>query len=236
MKNNQKVKITKDGPYEVTGGVPLDKEIAVVGESGEPEEWRQGEKYPVEDSYFLCRCGRSKNKPFCDQSHVNNFMGKETADKASYLARSLTLSGPELDLIDITELCSSARFCHLAGGTWENVKKSNDPEAKRLAIQTACNCPSGRLTVRDKKARRLIEPELKPSIGVTEDPQAGVSGPLRLKGRVKLVSADGQEYSERNRMTLCRCGKSRNKPFCDSSHLGADFNDGDASLKSNFNK
>ncbi|MHB8164175.1 MAG: CDGSH iron-sulfur domain-containing protein [Methanoregula sp.] len=31
--------------------------------------------------------------------------------------------------------------------------------------------------------------------------------------------ADGKPYTVRNRVTLCRCGKSGNKPFCDGSHV-----------------
>lgn len=232
MKNDKKVVVTKDGPYLVSGNIPLAKQIAAVGPSGEPEEWQTGEKYPEQESYSLCRCGQSKNKPFCDGTHAKiNFNGQETAGRKEYLKQAGKLSGPELDLYDAPELCSSARFCHLDGGTWENVKNSDNPEAKESAIKSACNCPSGRLTVFDKKAKKFLETEFESSIGVTEDPQAGVSGPLWLKGGVKLVSADGVNYELRNRITLCRCGQSRCKPFCDGSHLEAGFNDGDKSLK-----
>ena len=71
MKNNKKVSITKDGPYLVSGKIPLEKEISIIGKSGEPEEWKKGEEYPEQESYALCRCGQSKNKPFCDGSHIN---------------------------------------------------------------------------------------------------------------------------------------------------------------------
>jgi CDGSH-type Zn-finger protein len=232
MTNDKKVLITKDGPYLISGNIPLAKEIATVGESNEPEEWVKGEKYPEQESYALCRCGMSKNKPFCDGSHLkNNFNGAETAGIKNYTKQAEKLSGPELDLADAPELCSSARFCHLAGGTWNNVENSNNPEAKKIAIQTACNCPSGRLVAIDKNTKEPIEPKFEPSIGIIEDPQAEVSGPLWLKGGVKLVSADGINYEKRNRVTLCRCGKSKNKPFCDGSHIRAGFNDGDESLK-----
>ena len=46
-----------------------------------------------------------------------------------------------------------------------------------------------------------------------------------------IESADGKKYEIRNRVTLCRCGKSNNKPFCDGNHLQSRFNDGDKSLK-----
>ncbi len=44
MKNNKKVVISKNGPYLVSGNLPLVKEIAMVGKSGEPEEWVQVKK------------------------------------------------------------------------------------------------------------------------------------------------------------------------------------------------
>jgi len=230
--HNKKVSITKDGPYLVTGNIPLAKEIATVGSSGEVEEWKKGKKYPEAESYALCRCGMSKNKPFCDGVHTDiNFDGTETASRVEYLKQAHKISGPELDITDAQELCSSARFCHLAGGTWSNVENSDNPESKKIAIQTACNCPSGRLVVWDKNTQKPIEPKFEPSIGIIEDSQAKVSGPIWLKGNIELVCEDGTKHEGRNRVTLCRCGSSENKPFCDGSHVAVKFNDGDESLK-----
>jgi hypothetical protein len=75
----------------------------------------------------------------------------------------------------------------------------------------------------DKSRGAAIEPELAPSIGLVEDPAEGCSGPLWLRGGIAVVSADGEEYEVRNRMTLCRCGGSRNKPFCDGTHAAIKF-------------
>jgi len=231
MKNDKKVSIIKDGPYLVSGKIPLAKELPIVGKSGELEEWKNGEKYPEQESYSLCRCGQSKNKPFCDGLHAEiNFNGSETASRKEYIKQAEKISGPELDLTDVIELCSMARFCHLDGGTWDNVENSDNPKAKKSAIQSACNCPSGRLVVWDKKTKKPIETKFEPSIGLLEDPQARVSGPIWLKGGVELESADGTKYESRNRITLCRCGHSRNKPFCDGTHMNVGFNDGDASI------
>jgi CDGSH-type Zn-finger protein len=232
MGQNKKVVVSKDGPYLVSGDLPLFKEIAVVGKEGEPELWKKGKEYEKKASCALCRCGKSKNKPYCDGTHTEfRFDGTETASHEKYLKQAEKLSGPKIDLTDAQELCSSARFCHLSGGTWNNVENSDDPDSKKIAIQTACNCPSGRLVVWDKKTGKAIEPEFKHSISLIEDPQAKVSGPIWLKGGIELESADGTKYETRNRMTLCRCGKSGNKPFCDGSHIQARFDDGDESLK-----
>ncbi len=42
--------------------------------------------------------------------------------------------------------------------------------------------------------------------------------PLALHGRFELASADGQHVVRGEKATLCRCGGSRNKPFCDGTH------------------
>ncbi|MDD5650329.1 MAG: CDGSH iron-sulfur domain-containing protein [Candidatus Nanoarchaeia archaeon] len=229
MKNKKSVTITKNGPYLISGDIPLAKELSIAGKSGYPEKWKKGKKYSKQESYALCRCGGSCNKPFCDGSHIKNkFNGTETASKKVQCEK---LSGPELELTDAFELCSAARFCHLANGTWNNVEKSNNKKSKEIAIQTACNCPSGRLVVFDKKTKKPFENKFEPSISLIEDTQAKVSGPIWVKGGIEIKSADGTIYETRNRVTLCRCGKSKNKPFCDGSHIEEKFNDEDESLK-----
>jgi CDGSH-type Zn-finger protein len=159
------------------------------------------------------------NKPFCDGTHVKvGFNGTETAGEEAYLNHPKEIEGPALKLIDVEELCASARFCHQAGGIWNLIPRSDDPEKKRIALEEACDCPSGRLVVLDKKTRNIIEPKFEKSIVLIEDPAMGVSGPVWVRGRVPVESADDKTYKVRNRLTLCRCGRSQNKPFCDSSH------------------
>jgi hypothetical protein len=78
----------------------------------------------------------------------------------------------------------------------------------------------------DVAARKPVEPELPPSIALVEDPQQGVSGPLWVRGGVEIIAADGTSYEIRNRVTLCRCGQSSNKPFCNGAHASVGFKDG----------
>ncbi len=230
-KKPSKVKVTKDGPYLVSGELPLAKEMSIVGKEEEPEFWEKGKGYPKQESYALCRCGYSKSKPYCDGAHLKGFDGTETASMEKHDAQAEKMKGPGVDLADAQSFCSAARFCHLAGSTWNNVENSGDPKAKDMAVQTACNCPSGRLVAIDKKTGKPIEPKHAKSISLIEDTQAKVSGPVWLKGGIELESAEGKKYEVRNRCTVCRCGKSENKPFCDGSHIGAKFNDGDPNLK-----
>jgi hypothetical protein len=106
-----------------------------------------------------------------------------------------------------------------AGGTWQLVRKSENPEARDTAIEEVCNCPSGRLVIFDNATGKEIEPEFEKSIVVVESPQSKEQGPLWVRGGIPIESADGKQYEIWNRVTLCRCGKSRNKPFCDGSHV-----------------
>jgi len=230
-KEDAKIMVTKDGPYLVSGGLPVDKQIIGIGKEDEPEQWIQGEKVSSGKTCSLCRCGESKNKPFCDGTHAKvKFNGKETASKKTHGRQAKVMDGPTLRLKDASKLCAAARFCHRGGGVWELTNRSDDHKARDLAIEEACQCPSGRLVECDKKTGKVFEKELRQSISLVEDPQNKVSGPIWLKGGVPVESSHGTVYEVRNRQTLCRCGKSQNKPFCDGSHIDEGFTDGDASL------
>jgi CDGSH-type Zn-finger protein len=216
--DGSKIRISKNGPYLVSGGIPLSKQIIGIDAAGYSYEWREGKKYPSNDNYALCRCGQSKNIPFCDGTHINvNFNGTETASRKPYLDQAETIDGPALQLTDAQELCAAARFCDRAGGIWNLTQQSIDSETKRIAIEEAGNCSSGRLVVWDKKGK-AIEPKFEPSIGLVEDPQEGMRGPIWVRGGIPVESADGSTYEIRNSVALCSCGKSSNKPFCDGSH------------------
>ena len=226
-----KIKITMNGPYLVSGGIPLGKEIISPKAAGVPCEWKAGEKYPAKENYSLCRCGYSKNMPYCDGAHTKaGFDGTETASRKKYIEQAKTITGPDLVLTDAQDLCALARFCHRAGGVWDLTRASDDPKAKAIAIKESCDCPAGRLVVWDKKTGKAIEPKFEPAISLVEDPEEDVSGPLWVKGGIPVESADGTRYEVRNRVTLCRCGKSTNKPFCDGTHIDAGFTDGDENL------
>jgi len=216
----QRIKVTLNGPYLVTGGVPLSEQIILINDDGDPQGWREGKRYPAQESYALCRCGMTGNRPFCDGTHVKRgFDGTEVADTGPLLDGTVVTEGPALKLNDIEELCASARFCHRAGGTWDLVEQSGDPQARKIAIETSADCPSGRLVLTDKKSGKIIEPVFERSIGIVEDPQAGLGGPIWVRGGILVECADGKVYEIRNRVTLCRCGRSHNKPFCDSAHM-----------------
>ncbi|AKB19527.1 MULTISPECIES: CDGSH iron-sulfur domain-containing protein [unclassified Methanosarcina] len=217
--DEMRIKIIKAGPYRVTGGVPLFEQVIVIDDAGHTRKLIDIKEYPQKEAYILCRCGSSKNKPFCDGTHRKiGFDGSETASRKPYLEKAETVEGPDLKLTDAHELCDHSRFCQRAGGIRDLIQKSDDPEARQTAIEEAMICPSGRLVLWDKKTGKPFEKEFEASIVLVHDEQKGCEGPLWVRGGVPIESADGSMYESRNRVTLCRCGKSENKPYCDGSH------------------
>jgi CDGSH-type Zn-finger protein len=217
--NSNRILVLRNGPYLVSGKPPLIEMTIKCDDHGIPDEWVMGEKLKTADKYSLCRCGQSKNKPFCDGTHATvNFDGTETSDNEPYAQKAKVIDGPKLKLLDAEILCASARFCHRGGDIWQVIPKTDEPKWKKNAVDNTCDCPSGRLTVIDKETGITVEPSLEKSIGLIKDPSIGMDGPIWVRGGIPICSVAGKLYEVRNRVTLCRCGKSQNKPFCDSSH------------------
>lgn len=218
------ITIALNGPYLVRGGVPLLQHDIVL--AGGHREYRTVREFPRQRTYALCRCGRTKTPPFCDGSHLEGFNGAETASRAPYQERADIYPGPGVTLLDDNR-CAFARFCHREDGdVWTLTELSGDARLKREAVKASSDCPAGRLVHVDVQEGTAYEPRLGPSITLLEDLEEGVSGPLFVRGGVPLVGADGTEYEPRNRYALCRCGASRNKPFCDARHVNVGFDDG----------
>lgn len=222
-KGEMKITITDDGPYLVTGGVPLSETIIVPRIRG--NEYQHAREFPLQENYALCRCGHTKTPPYCDGSHAGaKFKGKETASHDEYDDRAELLEGPDLDLLD-DERCAYTRFCHRNGrNVWELTRNSDDPCAREDAIRAASDCPTGRLVALDKDGNPF-ETAFEPAIEILQDSAQGLSGPYYVKGSIPIVSSTGYLYEPRNRVALCRCGKSCNKPFCDATHITAKYRD-----------
>jgi ferredoxin len=102
---------------------------------------------------------------------------------------------------------------------------ASDVRIRNQVISMVERCPSGALTYEIEidsdtdTDYQVIEPDLPTAIGVITD------GPLWVTGGICIERADGQPLEIRNRVTLCRCGHSKNKPFCDGTHKKIDFTD-----------
>lgn len=219
-----KIIITRDGPYQVEGNVDINLSSIGSDANGDSVSWIKGREFdkseePMEaECTFLCRCGHSRTKPFCDGTHDDaGFCGHEHPDKGTYADRAEIQVGEAVDLMDDPSLCVGARFCDVGASAWSYAKHSGDPANLELAVKECGKCPSGRLTIVEKDGTR-IEPKLDKGIGVVQDPINNCRGPLWVKGGIPIEDADGKQYETRNRVTLCRCGESQNQPYCDGSH------------------
>jgi CDGSH-type Zn-finger protein len=223
----KKIVVSENGPYLISGGIPLAVQIISTDREGQSWQWRKGQSFAVTSNYRLCRCGKSKNAPFCDDSHLRiPFEGEETAARTPFHEQAGRYDGPTLTLSDAQDFCAFARFCDPGGKIWRLMGQTDVAKRRELVIHEATHCPSGRLVLHDKRTDEEIEPKLPLSIGVVEDPALGCSGPLWVRGGITIESHDGTPYEKRNRVTLCRCGASGNKPFCDGSHASIEFRDG----------
>jgi CDGSH-type Zn-finger protein/truncated hemoglobin YjbI len=204
--------ITTDGPYRVQGPIEI-RDTA-------------GDTLRTDGISYLCRCGGSRHKPFCDTTHAAKcFDGTETADPGAIADRRDSYQADD----GVTVYDDRTRCCHfgqctarLASVFRADTEPFVDPTGApgRDIAEVVSGCPSGALAYAVSPDPEPVEEHQPPSITATED------GPYRVRGRVHLVSeATGTRYEIRERQTLCRCGQSRNKPFCDGSHWYAEFRD-----------
>lgn len=224
---SKKIVITEDGPYVVRGGIPLVHKIQVVSEHGEPLTWRTGEAIATPETYELCRCGQSSFKPFCDVTHsLVDFDGAESADTRPTAERQVTFPGGTNVVVRRDySLCSEAGFC---ANRFRRVEQmlpdTGDTEIRALVMAMVERCPSGSYVYAIQEGDEEIEPDLPQQIAVTTEitSDGPIDGPLWVTGSIPIERADGQPLETRNRVTLCRCGRSKNKPLCDGTHRPAD--------------
>jgi CDGSH-type Zn-finger protein len=142
-----RVTVMQDGPYVVTGNIPLAKQTITANADGDSESWTEGHRYPARQKYSLCRCGQSDTKPFCDGTHTKaGFDGTETASREPYLNQATTLDGPALALTDAESLCAFGRFCDPNGNVWSQVTQTDDDEIRTLFIRQVNEVDPGNWT------------------------------------------------------------------------------------------
>jgi CDGSH-type Zn-finger protein len=201
----------------VSGSVPLVRVRIVESEDGVPTAWETGEPFDAPEAYHLCRCGNCSSRPFADESGCSDFDGTEAAPIDGYADRMKTLGGSIVTIRDDRKICSHAGFCaNRITNAWKAAKVMDDDEVLReQAVRMVRLCPSGALTylVDGEPA----EPDLPVQIGVQE------GGPFRVTGGIPISRADGEPFEVRNRVSLCRCGHSSNKPLCDGTHREIGF-------------
>ncbi len=221
------IEIKKDGPYLVYGIPTIIQEIIMPNEEGNSWYYRPGIRFcDLDDPVALCRCGGTEDAPFCDLSHMKTTKDlTERASKEGFLEGSRWIEGKECMLSDRKDACVYANFCGTDGLVWDLVKDASLDNLQTPFFQEIAKCPSGRLVAWNKETGEPVEPVFQPGVSILEDFKLKISGPIWVKGGIRVVSSDGQSYEVRNRVTLCRCGNSKNKPFCDGSHEEAKWCD-----------
>lgn len=94
-----------------------------------------------------------------------------------------------------------------------------DNAAPDDVVKVIERCPTGALTY----ARKDGGPAER--FGARNLVQVVPNGPLHASGEIAIRRSDGGEVPPQARVSLCRCGQSKNKPYCDDSHVAAGFKD-----------
>ena len=192
-----------------------------MSENGEPLTWIKEAVLSTENVYRLCRCGHSNNKPFCDGTHtLIDVDGYETADTGPIADRETSFEGEKIVIKDDRSLCTHAGFCgNRVSNVWKMLQQSDDTQVRAQIMAMVERCPSGALSFALDSDSEIVEPDLPKEIAVTPD------GPLWVSGGILIERRDGQPLETRNRVMLCRCGASTNKPLCNGKHKDIGFTD-----------
>ena len=209
------------GPYLLPGEVTVRRATIAKSENGESLTYLSQPAIDTGDGITaLCRCGHSDNKPFCDGSHNNEEWEDAETASGTYADRSSDLGGTGLSIRDDRSICVHAGVCGTkATNLWKLVEETGDTTARLQAMNMIDACPSGALTYTLDGASDANEQSLPTQVQIIDD------GPLYLQGGITVESAEGERYEVRNRVALCRCGASANKPYCDGAHSEAGFAD-----------
>lgn len=176
----------------------------------------KGESLPAKSVLALCRCGASTNKPYCDGNHTKiGFSDEKRTDGA--LNKRVTYVGKAITLYDNRGICSHASFCADDLEAVFNADREPWVNPESAPVQTIINiikrCPSGALSysIDNKEYRDQTRP---PAITISKD------GPYLFVGNIELKDVTWGEDASKEHYALCRCGGSKNLPFCDGTHRG----------------
>ena len=180
-----------------------------------------GEDIEPKQVMALCRCGASRNKPFCDGSHsTTEFRSTPSEERTSDRVR--TFEGQELTIYYSRLLCSHAGECGKRLKTvFDSSRKpwiapDNASREDIAAVITAR--PSGALSygLRGEPPQHIVKNEVAITIekcGPYHVNRIGLAEPHPIKGGCA------------DKYVLCRCGHSRNKPYCDGTHKDIGWKD-----------
>ena len=181
----------------------------------------KGETLNVRPIVALCRCGGSNLKPYCDGTHARIGFSSEK-DPNRTPDRLDTYEGAGITVFDNRGTCCHFGNCtdhlpsvfHHEGDVF--VTPDGDTPPKIIDIVRAC--PSGALGYSVNGDTYMGEAR-DAEIYVAENASYYVQGNIELEGEPMNRGANREHYA------LCRCGHSKNKPFCDGTHWWIQFRD-----------
>ena len=134
--------------------------------------------------------------------------------------------GKSITIFYEDRLCMSASECNRAeGGLFmkgRNPWCDPDTMSPDAAAEIVRRCPSGALSYKRKDGGPEEEPEFRNTAVVSNN------GPLYLRGELKIDGTKPGMEGTKCRAALCRCGHSKEKPFCDDGHEEPLFDDSGA--------
>lgn len=187
--------VLDNGPIKVSGE---SLSVTYCGESIAVEEGKD---------IYLCRCGQSKNAPFCDGSHGRT--GFEAEPPAADRKAVATWEGRNIRTFFNPNVCMHAGYCRPLKELRKRELEGDDAAAAEIA-KVVMSCPSGALTYEAKEAE-APEPGERTDIEIVE------GGEVRVQTSFSINAELGERQTP-DRATLCRCGLSKNKPWCDGRH------------------
>lgn len=208
MSENPKIEERENGPL-------IAKHITSIKGSG---------KEPIEakELMALCRCGLSKNKPFCDGSHNDGGFTSENTKEAAGDDRIVRFEGSEVTVVYNPRICSHAGYCVMnkSDAFVKGRKPWCEPDAAPSeTIESIVKaCPSGALSMGRKDGDEHLINQAKPQIVIEKN------GPYRVIG-VEIDQDIPGLGGTKEKFVLCRCGLSGNKPYCDGSHYDEGWKD-----------
>jgi len=181
----------------------------------------KGKTVKTESEMYLCRCGGSANKPFCDGTHARiGFCGDKADDRVP--DRVDDYVGKGISIHDNRGVCAHSGYCTDNSPAVFDVEKKPwiEPDAASpdTIAETIRKCPSGALSYTIDGVL-YKDQDREPAVIISRN------GPHYVVGGIELEDAADSKPESREHCTLCRCGASKNKPFCDGAHWHTNFTD-----------
>ena len=196
MSKSVSLTVLDNGPIKVSG------QSVSVSYCGEPVSLEDGK------DVYICRCGESSNPPFCDGSHSKTgFVAKPAKPPVKEV---VTWEGKTIRTFFNPNTCMHVFYCRPLKSLRDRELGGDEAAASEIA-EVVQSCPSGALSFESKAVSTSLAPGERVQIEIME------GGEVRVQCDFD-INAELNERQDPNRATLCRCGLSENKPWCDGRH------------------